>query len=432
MGDQSLKNIAAPVHAYRVQLSVGEGINNACIPSEALFRRPAVAVLPFENMSGDPDQEYFADGLTEDVITALSLWRSFPVIARNSTAAYKGQSPDIRKVGEELGARYIIEGSVRKSGNRVRVTAQLINSETGHHVWAERYDRDLADIFDLQDELSRHIAATVAPELEFSQVAGTKIKTPQNLNAWELVQRGYDRVFAADPESIKSAREYFQKAIELDSEYARAFVGMAWSYHREFWLDPAKFAGEGREQFIKAANRAVSFDEFDSEAHTILAMTWLWRGEPDRALLEIKRAVDLNPNNAVAQHVLGHTLTLLGQPVEGIANMERAIFLSPRDPRHGAWMWGVGLAHLTARQYEEAVLWSERAVQRLPGNPDGHLLLVSSLGHLGRTNEARAALDTYRGLEPNTPEQPTLVFRYKHEADEEHFLDGLRKAGWEG
>jgi len=173
MGDQSLNNIAAPVHVYNVQLSARERTDDTGIASEALFRRPAVAVLPFENMSGDPDQEYFADGLTEDIITALSLWRSFPVIARNSTAAYKGQSPDIRKVGEELGARYVIEGSVRKSGNRVRVTAQLINSDTGHHVWAERYDRDLADIFDLQDELSRHIAATVAPELEFSEIQAT-------------------------------------------------------------------------------------------------------------------------------------------------------------------------------------------------------------------------------------------------------------------
>jgi adenylate cyclase len=202
MGDQSLKNIAAPVHVYNVQLSARERTDDTGTASEALFRRPAVAVLPFENMSGDPEQEYFADGLTEDIITALSLWRSFPVIARNSTAAYKGQSPDIRKVGEELGARYVIEGSVRKSGNRVRVTAQLINSETGHHVWAERYDRDLADIFDLQDELSRHIAATVAPELEFSQTVRTRTKTPQNLNAWELVQRGYDHVFNLDSRGL--------------------------------------------------------------------------------------------------------------------------------------------------------------------------------------------------------------------------------------
>ncbi len=168
LGDQQVKNIDQPVRAYRIVVGAQKSDSSLGSEIDAVLRRPAVAVLPFENLSGDPDQEYFADGLTEDIITALSLRRSFPVIARNSTFAYKGTSPDIRWVGEELGARYVIEGSVRQAGNHIRVTAQLINAETGHHVWAERYDRDLADIFDLQDELSQRIAATVAPELELT------------------------------------------------------------------------------------------------------------------------------------------------------------------------------------------------------------------------------------------------------------------------
>ncbi len=182
LGDHSLKNIAVPVHVYQLEQAETDGTDDATISSDALFRRPAVAVMPFENMSGDPDQEFFADGLTEDLITALSQWRSFPVIARNSTFAYKGQSPDIRKVGEELGARYVLEGSVRKSGSRLRVTVQLINTDTGHHVWAERYDRDIEDFFDLQDEITQQISAVIAPELDRAEQLRSVVTRPENLD----------------------------------------------------------------------------------------------------------------------------------------------------------------------------------------------------------------------------------------------------------
>ena len=185
LGDHSLKNIAVPIYVYQLEQAGTDGTDDAAVSPDALFRRPAVAVLPFENMSGDPDQEFFADGLTEDLITALSQWRSFPVIARNSTFAYKGQSPDIRKVGEELGARYVIEGSVRKSGNRLRVTAQLINTDTGHHVWAERYDRDVEDFFDLQDEITRQISAVIAPELDRAEHLRSVKKRAEKLDAWD-------------------------------------------------------------------------------------------------------------------------------------------------------------------------------------------------------------------------------------------------------
>jgi TolB-like protein/Tfp pilus assembly protein PilF len=388
--------------------------------------KPVVAVLPFENLSGDPEQDYFADGLTEDIITALSLWRSFPVIARNSTHVYKGKSPDIREVGRELGARYVIKGSVRKAGSKVRVTAQLINSVNGHHVCAERYDRNLADIFKLQDELSQQIAATVAPEVGYSQPPA-RTSIPKNLDAWELVQRGYGHVFTLELESIKKGREYFEQTIKLDSNYARAFTGLAWSYHREFWLDREKFSGEAKKAFIDAARRAVSRDQFDSDAHSILSMTCNWYRESDEALLAAQRAIDLNPSNAHAHEILGVALTLVGRAIEGIASQERAVLLSPRDPRHGVWMWTMGLSYLTARKYKEAVLCSERAIQRHPENPDARLVLVSSLGHLGWVKEARAALDAYRRLVPTKLEQPNLVWQYKDDADNDHFQDGLRR-----
>jgi len=392
--------------------------------------KPAVAVLPFENMSGDQEQDYFADGLTEDLTTALSLWRSFPVIARNSTHTYKGKSLDIREVGRELNARYVITGSVRKAGNRVRVTAELIDSENGHHLWAERYNRDVADIFTLQDELSQQIAATVAPELDYSQLPATRTSIPQNLGAWELVQRGYGQVFAFELGRIKKGREYFERAIEVDAGYARAYTGLAWSYHRELWLDRPNSTAELTGRLVDTAARAVSLDEFDAEAHTILAMAYNWNHDIDRGLIEAERAVELNPNNAGAHATLGYELVLIGRPLEAIPRIERAVCLSPRDPRQGIWMFIVGLAYLTARKYEDAALWSARATQRHRENPDAQIILASSLGHLGRIEEARIALDTYKRLLPNA--QANLAWPHKHEVDSEHFRDGLRNAGWKG
>ena len=432
LGEQPLKNIAEPVHVYRIELEGPAGTAEDVTSSDAMFRRPTVAVLPFENLSGDPEEDYFADGLTEDIITALSQWRSFPVIARNSTFAYKGTSPDIRKVGEELGARYVIEGSVRKAGNRLRVTAQLINSENGHHVWAERFDRNLSDIFDLQDELSQQIAAIIAPELEFSQGPETRIKAPQNLDAWALVQRGYAQIWALDLDSVLAARKYFEQAIKLDPDYARAHTGLAFSYHRELWLGHADFSGATRERFVDAANRAVALDQTDSSAHVILCMAFYWCRELDRGIAEAKRASELNPNDGQAHNLLGHGLTLAGQALEGVSCNERAIRLGPRDPRQGIWMWCLGFSHLTARQYDDAVEWLERGIQRQSGNPDAHLCLASSFGHLGRVEDARAALETYRRLMPDASARPLLHWRYRDESDHDHFLDGLHKAGWEG
>jgi adenylate cyclase len=431
-GEQLLKNIAEPVHVYRVALDGSNRDSEDISGSHAMFRRPTVAVLPFENLSGDPEQEYFADGLTEDIIIALSLWKSFPVIARNSTFAYKGASPDIRKVGEELGARYVIEGSVRAAGNRVRVTAQLINAENGHHVWAERFDRDLSDIFDLQDELSQSIATIIAPELEFSQAPEMRTQTPQNLDAWALVQRGYEHMWALDVDKILAARKFFEQAIELDPDYARAHSGLAFSYHRELWLGHGEFSGETKERFVNAANRAVELDDSDASGHIHLCMALFWCHDLDRGIAEVKRAIELNPNNAHAFCLLGHGLALAGQPEEGVPFCERGIRLGPRDPRQGIWMWNLAKALLTARRYEDAVDWSKRAIQRHPNNPDAHLVLASGLGHLERLEEATSALDTYRRLLPRKSERPHFFWRYKNESDYEHFLEGLHVAGWEG
>ncbi len=219
LGEHTVKNIDKPIRVYRVSPQIGSVVATGTAREvDRLFNHPAVAVLPFENIGEDPEQEYFADGLTEDIITALSLWKFFPVIARNSTFAYKGKSPDIREIGKELGARYVVEGSVRKAGNRVRVTAQLINAETGHHVWAERYDRELADIFELQDELTQSIAGIVAPEVERTEQRRLQSKQSENLDAWDCVLKGMVSLSELTHSGNVHARELFNKAIALDPD----------------------------------------------------------------------------------------------------------------------------------------------------------------------------------------------------------------------
>ncbi len=260
----------------------------------------------------------------------------------------------------------------------------------------------------------------------------TRAKTPQSLDAWALVQRGYRHVFVPDEDSVMTGRAYFRQAIELDPEYARAYIGLAWSYHRELVIAPTNANSDTLKQLVDAASRAVSLDDLDSDGHAILGLAWNWSHEIDRAVASGKRAVDLNPNNPIAQHVLGAALALAGRPREGIPSMERAIVLSPRDPRHGSWMWAVAMAYLTARDYESAVEWSERSIQRLPQKTNALLILASSLGHLGRAKEAHAAFAEWRELSPDKAQVPGLFIHHKVEADDAHILDGLRKAGWEG
>ncbi len=240
----------------------------AALPSAG---KPSIAVLPFRNISGDPEQEYFADGLTEDIITALSLWRSFPVIARNSSFAYKGQSPDIRKVGEELGARYVIEGSVRRSGDRVRVTAQLIEAETGHHVWAERYDRAIDDFFDLHDEITDRIAAIIEPALVKAEGMRIAANRPTDLAAWEYCIKGFDHLAKYSREDNILAREMFDAALTRDPNYARAYSGIAYSHCWDFRFGSTENRDETGRAAFDAARRAIALDDADSQGHIMLS-----------------------------------------------------------------------------------------------------------------------------------------------------------------
>ncbi len=339
LGEHTVKNIDKPIRVYRVSPEAGFAkVGPVATEVDKLFDRPAVAVLPFENIGGDPEQEYFADGLTEDIITTLSLWRSFPVIARNSTFTYKGRAVKVQEVAEELGARYVLEGSVRKGGDRVRVTAQLIDAETGHHVWAEKFDRELEDIFALQDEITQRIAATVEPELEKAEHRRIISKKQTNLDAWAYYQRGMSLLHEITAASNAQAREMFERAVELDSTYSQAFYGLAYSHHRDLLLEYARSRDDSVARCLAAAERAVALDAMDSLAHSMLGYAALWAGQHDRATVEGEKAVELNPRNPVAYALLGNALDFSGRSEEAVAVVEIGRRLNPNDPRDHIYM----------------------------------------------------------------------------------------------
>ena len=384
------------------------------------------------SIGGDPDQEYFADGLTEDIITALSLWRSFPVIARNSTFAYKGTSPDMRKVGEELGARYVLEGSVRKSGDRIRVTAQLIDADTGHHVWAERFDRKIEDIFDLQDDLTQKIAAIVAPELERVGQNRVTINQPQNLDAWSLVQRGTALLDKYTKETNLSAREMFGQALELDPTYSRAYSGLALSYARAGMSGYEQSRETTTEKTLEAARQAVALDGSDAYAHNMLAMGCLWARQYQDAITSLQRAVELNPSYAHARASLGDTYSRIGRTDEGISLMEDAMRLQPDAPNLRHFNAFLARSCITAERYQEAADWARKAIHRRSDLAHPHCLLAISLAYLNRTKEAKAALDECLRIQPDFFDSGVELSPYEDPAANEHLLEGLRKAGWEG
>jgi adenylate cyclase len=429
LGEQQLKNIPQPIRAYRVDI---DGLVAAAPeqPVDAqLMEKSAVAVLPFNNMSGDPEQEYFADGLTEDIITSLSLWRSFPVIARNSTFAYKGKVPDIRRVAKELGARYVIEGSVRKGGDRVRITAQLIDAATGHHIWAERFDRKLEDIFELQDKVTERIVATVSPELERAEQKRSATKAPTNHTAWDLYHRGMSLFHEETKEGNAHARKMFDRAIELDPSYSQAYSGLSLSYARDLLLEYSDDRDQSAQLSLEAAQRAVNRDDSDSFAHTTLSIANMWPGEFELSISAAERAVDLNPNSAFARNILGTALDNAGRSSEAVSEFEKSIELNPRDPQAHITINTLARCYLNSRNYEQAAACAQKAIGIRSNFPNAYHLLASALGHLGRLEEARKALVDCERVQPGFVEKRFNYQPYRDAADNEHIHEGVRKAG---
>ncbi len=393
--------------------------------------KPTIAVLPFNNMSGDADQEYFVNGITEDIITALTKNRWLSVISRNSTFGYKGQSPDVRRVGDELGAEYVVEGSVRKSGKRVRITAQLIDAVSGKQIWAERYDRDLKDIFTLQDEFTETIAARIEPELAAAQGQRVKRKPTENLDAWDCYHLGLAHMYNFNTDDNVEAQRLFRRAIKLDPDFAPAHARLAYSIIISMVYFDAEPTAELLDHALRTAQKSAALDDQDAVAHFAVGRAHLARCEYVSALAEYKTATELNPCLAQAHCGLGDALAYMGQLEESISHFEEAIRLSPHDPYRWGFFSFRSLAHLFFKQHELAAKWAAEAIRAPNSQHWSNANLVAALGHSGQPEEIRAAIDELLRRKPEFSRSFARhhLFYIKDSAQMDHYLDGLRKAG---
>ena len=346
MGEQTVKNIARPIGVHRVSLAESAPLataqSGAASKSEpASSNRPSIAVLPFANMSGDPEQEYFADGISEDIITGLSKLRWFFVIARNSSFAYKGKAVDVKRAARELGVRYVLEGSVRKGGNRVRITAQLIDAATGNHIWADRYDGDLTDIFALQDEITRKVVAAIEPKLLEAEGIRSQSRSPEDLGAWDMVIQANSLFWRLTKTEGEAAIAMLKQAVERYPDYAPAHSMLAFAMLMSRLLGWTLIAPQVKEAETLAA-RAAELDDSDPWAHLALGYVAHTMRRTDAAAEEYQRAIDLNPNFAAAHGYLGFTLALAGRSDEAIAHLEQAIRMSPQDPQNAIFNMALG------------------------------------------------------------------------------------------
>jgi adenylate cyclase len=433
-GEQRVKNIARPLRVYRIRpgRSAGDTMGAAQAPL-ALPDKPSVAVLPFTNMSGDAEQEFVSDGIAEDVITALSRYPSLFVIARNSSFTYKGRAVDVKQVGRELGVRYVLEGSVRKAGNRIRVTAQLVEAGTGNHVWANRYDRDLADIFAVQDEITEAVTIAIAPAIADAELQRAVRKPPDSLDAWAAYQRGLWHLSEASPDDNTIAQKFFRQAIDLDPTFAGGYSGLALAQLQAAAVYQKLGLLEAQSSAEALARRAVALDGADAEARSCLGWALQARGELQGALSEIERALGMSPNLAVAHGQRGATLIFAGRPKEGLAAVQTSIRLDPRDPFSAIRLLHIACGLYFSREYEEAIEAAKQLIRSYPDFPMIYRWPAAALGQLGRTAEAKEALDKAVSLAPAAFDMYVRkrVPWFRPE-DHAHLVEGLRKAGWEG
>jgi TolB-like protein/Flp pilus assembly protein TadD len=418
-----------PVPAHRVAVAPGGAHREA--PHLPLPDRPSIAVLPFDDRSGDPDQEHFADGLSEDLITGLARIRWLFVSDRNSAFVYKHRAFGLKEVSRELGVRYVLEGSVRRAGKRVRISAQLVDAKTGGHVWAERYDRELGDIFAVQDEITRSVAGTIEPHLLAAEGIRALSRSADNLGAWELAARAQTQFWRMTRDDFLAATELLGRAISLYPDYvpARSLLGffLAFAVHMG-WIDRAEGLEHGRQHSM----RATAVDDRDPWGHIALGYWSLMERRTEEAIAAFRRAVAFNPNSAISRFHLSHGLAFAGQDREAIEHAEDAIRLSPLDPMTAQFHGAIAVAHYGAGRYADALRFTTEAARLRPGFQGAHRLRCASLAQTGETAEARALLALLRRDQPqlsaawiraNVPYQtPELM---------ERFLEGMRVAGLE-
>jgi TolB-like protein/class 3 adenylate cyclase len=428
IGEQQLKNIARPLRVYRVRIDrVADGPMDPAQPALALPDKPSIAVLPFQNMSGDPEQEYFADGMVEEIITALSRIRWLFVIARNSSFTYKGQAVDVKQVGRELGVRYVLEGSVRKAGQRVRITAQLIGTTTGAHLWADRFDGPLEDVFNLQDQVASSVAGVIEPALQAAETARSANRPTNDLTAYDLYLRAYEMYLSSTTQAPEALR-LLEQAIERDPRYGPALALAAACCFR--------LVTDGRSEDPKAdglkgadfARRALQVAGDDAGVMANAALALAYFGEDIGAMTAlIDRALALNPNYARGWLISGTLRNWAGQPDIAIEHLDAALSLSPRA-RVGMSLTHVGIAHFLSRRFDQAVPKLFLAIQEDPSYPQAYCVLAACYAHMGRLEEARQIVRRLRAV------TSVVIPNMGHFRNPEHrelFLSGLRLAAGE-
>jgi len=450
-GEQEMKNIRNPVNTYKIEVStlaeMADSSHTEAPPAETApavtptepteNKPPAIAVLPFANMSGDPEQDFFVDGITEDIITNLSLWRNFPVISRNSSFTYKDKSVNLKEVAQELGVRYIVEGSVRKGGQRVRITAQLIDAEQDHHLWSQKWDRNLEDIFEVQDEVSTSIAAQVNPTLQTYERDRIERTRPDNFNAWETFLKAVhfmNNRNASDHEdpALTEARRLCEEAIQLDDSMSVAHSLLAQIALCELLQFSGKDSNETLEEMLSSSKRASELDPKNPEAPVKTGTYHFFKGSFDQARQYCERAVDLNPSYPDAYYTMGHALAHSGQYAESEEPFQQAIDLNPLDPNVAEYRSGLYFSKLGVGDYEEAEAIIDQCLAQFPNRGLYRGFKAAVMGYLEKGDEAKQALDDYLTLRPNlkTREDFKKIFVPKS-ALADILIEGLIKAGWE-
>jgi TolB-like protein/Flp pilus assembly protein TadD len=431
-GEHEVKNIDRPVHIWRWAPDAKVTPRSAATADQplALPDKPSIAVLPFDNMSGDPEQEYFSDGITEDIITALSRFHQFFVIARNSSFTYKGSAVDVKQVAQELGVQYVIEGSVRRAGNRVRITAQLIDAPSDHHIWAERYDRELDDIFAVQDEITERIAWAVAPELDAVQMEAVRHKNVQELGAWELVARAREYLASMSKENNGAIQTLLTEALTHYPNNARIHAILARSYVGDSLFGWRRSVSESRAIGLELAQKSVDLDRDDEYCQAALGILQLWSGQHDKSVQRLKTGIKINPNDSNALGNLGITLVYLHKHEEALEYLNKAIRLSPKDRGIAHYLFHIGVHHFIEKRYDEAVTWGEKALHEFPSHPGVTRLLTAANGMLGNQEAARAACERLLELAPGmTIAWTREAVPWAFDDDADHYSEGLRRAG---
>jgi adenylate cyclase len=390
--------------------------------------KPSIAVLPFSNMSGNPEQEYFCDGLTEEIINALSNLPQVFVIARNSTFTYKGKAVDVKQVGREMGVQYVMEGSIRREGNRLRITAQLIDALTGRHVFSERYNRELKEIFAIQDEIAIKVLTALRVALTDGEFARFQDKGVTNLEAYFKLLEAKELANRVHRESNAQARRLAEEALSLDPKSARAYSILALTHFWDFWLGPPKSPDESIRLGIEMAQKAISLDENFADAHGILGMLYINKGDYEKAVESGERAASLAPSSAGAYVTYGSTLMHSSRPAEAIPILEKALRLSPVKP-FSMSLANLGNSHRMIGKFEEALPFYKRLLKDLPMHLTGNVGLTATYAQMGRMEDARAQAAALMKIDPRfSLERWARTLRYRNPADTERLLEALRKA----